>query len=67
MKIPLVINSFDKKLMLIDDNDFSEKAVERILKYGDTKRVSVTAYLGKCNDKYDFDMGDYKLRIDDGR
>ena len=51
--------------MLIDDNDFSEKAVERILKYGDTKRVSVTAYLGKCNDKYDFDMGDYKLRIDD--
>lgn len=65
LKIPLVVNSFNKKLMLIDDNDFSEKAVERILKYGDTKRVSVTAYLGKCNDKYDFDMGDYKLRIDD--
>lgn len=25
LKIPLVINSFDKKLMLIDDNDFPKK------------------------------------------
>ena len=64
LKIPLLVNALNRNVMLIDDNGFSQAAIRRILKYGDQRQVIVTAYIGESDEPFDFDLCDYKLKID---